>query len=71
MLGRIAVEDDEELGSLPLRPRAGTCDEVVTRDIRPRRAAHILRIDDDSRQMEPLNVSHAPSLPDLNPVVNQ
>src|SRR5262249_54745944 len=43
-LGRIAVEDDDQIGALPARPRTGPRDELALRAIRPRRPAHVLGV---------------------------
>ena len=47
LLGRGAVEDDEQPDVLVAGPRAGAFDELLLRDVRPGGATHVLRIDDD------------------------
>jgi hypothetical protein len=47
LLGRISVEDDQELDVLAFGPGAAVCDELLLRDVRPGGATDVLRIDDD------------------------
>ena len=61
---RIAVEDDQQLRVLASGPGACALHQLFLREVRPRRAPDVFSVDDDERfQIEPSNVSHAPSLP--------
>src|SRR5207247_3681554 len=49
LLRRLAVEDDPQLVTLALRPRARPRDQLLTGEVRPAGAADVLSVDDDER----------------------
>src|SRR6266545_2781019 len=64
--GRRAVEDDHHLPSVLGTPCAASFDQLVLRDVRPLRAEHVSRVDEDGLQSyRPANLkpSRHPSLP--------